>query len=121
MLPILVQHFHVVAPSIPGYGFSEPPQKRGFGVPEVARSFHSLMQQLGYEKYVAQGGDWGSVIVQTLARLEPDHVKAIHINMPTPRRSDGKRFGPDDADTLDPEELAALIRSKQFADFGPSA
>jgi microsomal epoxide hydrolase len=103
---------------MPGYGFSEAPTTRGFDVPEVARSFHCLMQQLGYERYAAQGGDWGSVVVQTLARLQPSHVQGIHINMPTPRRADGKRFGQEDAAKCTPHEIKGLMQSMEFAELG---
>ncbi|KAL5614012.1 hypothetical protein FOVSG1_003075 [Fusarium oxysporum f. sp. vasinfectum] len=84
ILPLLVnppedkQAFHVVAPSIPGYGFSQYSKKSGFGLEQHAACFALLMKRLGYEKY---GGDWGSSIVRYMALNHPDAVQAIHINM----------------------------------------
>ncbi|CAL5229171.1 g12446 [Coccomyxa viridis] len=75
------QAFHVIVPSLPGYGFSSAPTKPGFGVGEIAKTFHELMLKLGYNKYVAQGGDWGSAITTALGGMYPQHCRAIHINM----------------------------------------
>jgi len=73
--------FHVVVPSLPGYGFSEAPKKSGFGVFEMAKTFHSLMQALGYATYFCQGGDWGSLITKALAMVAPKSCLAVHLNM----------------------------------------
>ncbi len=73
--------FHVVAPSIPGYGFSGPTNDTGWNVPRIARAFAELMARLGYDRYGAQGGDWGSMISRTIGIVDPDHVVAIHLNM----------------------------------------
>ncbi|KAF6785184.1 epoxide hydrolase, partial [Colletotrichum sojae] len=87
VIPLLVnppagkQAFHVVAPSLPGYGFSQYSKKAGFGLDQHAACFALLMKKLGYEQYVCQGGDWGSSIVRYLALNYPDAVQAIHINM----------------------------------------
>ncbi|TDZ36666.1 putative epoxide hydrolase [Colletotrichum spinosum] len=75
------QAFHVVAPSIPGYGFSQYSKKSGFGLEQHTACFALLMKKLGYAKYVCQGGDWGSSIVRYLALNHVDAVQAIHINM----------------------------------------
>ncbi|OLF12926.1 epoxide hydrolase [Actinophytocola xinjiangensis] len=72
--------FHLVIPSIPGYGFSTLGSV-GWSVPRVAGAWAQLMAQLGYDRYVAQGGDAGSVISQVLGLMDPEHVQAIHINM----------------------------------------
>ncbi|KAJ4174243.1 hypothetical protein NW754_004658 [Fusarium falciforme] len=66
--------FHVVAPSIPGFGFSPAPRQPGFGPVEAAHSFNALMLQLGYSKYVIQGGDFGGVTLRYQSHLFPDHV-----------------------------------------------
>ncbi|KAL2683343.1 hypothetical protein Neosp_007813 [[Neocosmospora] mangrovei] len=69
-----VPAFHVVAPSIPGFGFSPAPQRPGFGPVETAHAFDALMGQLGYSKYVIQGGDFGGVTLRYQSHLFPDHV-----------------------------------------------
>ncbi len=73
--------FHVVAPSIPGYGFSAAPREPGFDARGVARRFAALMARLGYGSYFAQGGDWGSAISTWIAVDDAAHCKAIHLNL----------------------------------------
>ena len=94
----LSRHFHVVAPSIPGYGWSSAPTHRGFSAVDAARSFHALMAALGYGSgYLAHGGDWGSRICAYLGTLFPEVVRAIHITMPIavpPRGFDLKTLTP---------------------------
>ena len=75
--------FHVVCPSLPGYGFSSRPSTRGRGLPWIAEAWATLMARLGYERYGAQGGDWGSAATCILGETDRDHVLGIHINMPT--------------------------------------
>jgi pimeloyl-ACP methyl ester carboxylesterase len=72
--------FHVVAPSIPGYGFSGPTTATGWDVPRIARAWARLMRRLGYQRYGAQGGDWGARISPELARVDPVHVTGLHVN-----------------------------------------
>ena len=74
--------FHVVIPSIPGYGYSPEPKTLGWDPIRVAKAWDVLMKRLGYKKYVAQGGDWGANVTQELALLYPSDVLAIHSNMP---------------------------------------
>src|SRR5579883_1408784 len=74
--------FHVVIPSIPGYGYSPEPKTLGWDPTRIAHAWDALMRRLGYDKYVAQGGDWGAAITQQLALLFPTRVLAIHSNMP---------------------------------------
>jgi pimeloyl-ACP methyl ester carboxylesterase len=74
--------FHVVCPSLPGYGFSEKPAETGWTTQRIARAWARLMQRLGYERYVAQGGDWGSMVTSEIALADPDHCAGIHLNMP---------------------------------------
>ncbi|KAK5164204.1 uncharacterized protein LTR77_009898 [Saxophila tyrrhenica] len=74
-------HFHVVAPSLPNFGFSSGVTKHGFGLPQYAETFHKLMLQLGYHEYVTQGGDWGFSVTRAIGTLYPKHCKASHINM----------------------------------------
>ena len=73
--------FHVVLPSMPGYGFSGPAHSRGMSVDSVAGVVAKLMDRLGYDRYGAQGGDWGSGVAAWLARDHPDSVIGIHLNM----------------------------------------
>lgn len=74
--------FHVVAPSLPGFGFSDKPTERGWNSARIARAWAELMRRLGYSRYVAQGGDWGSVVTTTLAQQRPAGLAGIHLNMP---------------------------------------
>lgn len=73
--------FHIVAPSLPNYGFSSGVKSRGFGLAQYAETVHKLMLQLGYSQYVTQGGDWGFYITRAVGLLYPESVKASHINM----------------------------------------
>lgn len=92
LLPLLgnpgkdVPAFHIVAPSLPNFGFSEGPKKRGFAMKQYAETCHKLMLQLGYGQYVTQGGDWGSHITRLMDLLYPQHVKASHINYVSPAK-----------------------------------
>ena len=74
--------FHVVIPSMPGYGFSGKPTKTGWGPDRIARAGVTLMQRLGYNKFVAAGGDWGAVVVDLMAVDAPSRLLGIHTNMP---------------------------------------
>ena len=74
--------FHLVIPSLPGYGFSPEPAVLGWDPQRIARAWTVLMQRLGYEHFVAQGGDWGASVTQLLALQSPQQVLAIHSNMP---------------------------------------
>ncbi|MFC6882642.1 MULTISPECIES: epoxide hydrolase family protein [Actinomadura] len=72
--------FHVVVPSIPGFGFSGPTRETGWDVARIARAWAELMARLGYERYGAQGGDFGSLISPELGRVAPDRVAGVHVN-----------------------------------------
>lgn len=74
--------FDVVIPSMPGYGFSGKPTSTGWGPDRIARAWAELMKRLGYTRYVAQGGDWGSPVSSAMARLAPPGLLGIHINLP---------------------------------------
>jgi pimeloyl-ACP methyl ester carboxylesterase len=73
--------FHLVLPSIPGYGFSDKPARPGWGVEQVARAWAQLMARLDYQRYGAQGGDWGSAITLALGQQDAAHLAGIHVNL----------------------------------------
>lgn len=72
--------FHLVLPSLPGYGFSDKPTAPGWNFERIARAWNTLMEQLGYDRYVAQGGDWGADIAAQLGTTRPPGLVAIHLN-----------------------------------------
>ena len=74
--------FHVVIPSMPGYGFSGKPAEKGWSPERIARAWGELMKRLGYTKYVAQGGDWGAIVTDLMGAQEPEGLVGIHTNMP---------------------------------------
>ncbi|GLS29208.1 Pimeloyl-ACP methyl ester carboxylesterase [Mesorhizobium albiziae] len=74
--------FHLVIPSLPGYGFSGKPAAVGWNPPRIAKAWAVLMQRLGYTRYVAQGGDWGNAVTEFMAVQEPPGLLGIHTNMP---------------------------------------
>jgi len=106
--------YHVVCPTIPGYGFSGPTRERGWDVARVARAIAELMRRLGYRRYAAQGGDWGAVVSAHLAAQDPAHCVALHLNMVV-------AAPPDPAQPLAgvaPEELADVQALGHFRDHG---
>jgi len=72
--------FHLVIPALPGYGFSDPPAETGWGTNRISFAWAELMARLGYERYGAQGGDWGSAVTRALARNDAAHLAGIHLN-----------------------------------------
>lgn len=74
--------FHVVIPSLPGYGFSEKPKMAGWDPEQIAKTWGKLMLRLGYTHYVAQGGDWGAPVSHAMGRQAPKGLIGIHINLP---------------------------------------
>jgi pimeloyl-ACP methyl ester carboxylesterase len=102
--------FHVVAPSLPGYGFSDKPAKAGWGVPRIAGAWIQLMQRLGYQRWVAQGGDWGSAVTTAIGVARPPPCAAIHVNMPLIFP------GPDDLKDPTPAEQSSLAAMAYYQD-----
>ncbi|MFA5939471.1 MAG: epoxide hydrolase family protein [Sinimarinibacterium sp.] len=100
--------FHLVIPSLPGYGFSGKPRETGWGVRRIAKAWHTLMQRLGYARYVAQGGDWGAVITTALGIDRPQGLAGIHLNLPLvrPRKPDAE-LSPAEARMLEQLEFYA--------------
>ncbi len=74
--------FDVVCPCLPGFGFSGKPKSAGWGIERIASAWAELMARLGYSRYGAQGGDWGSAVTTLVGKQDPDHVAGIHLNMP---------------------------------------
>lgn len=104
--------FHVVCPSIPGYAFSEPAHEPGFHAKACARVFMELMARLGYTRYFAQGGDWGSAITTWLGALDAEHVKGIHLNLVF---SGPPRTGEPMAGVTDAEKVRVEARRARMA------
>jgi len=103
--------FHLVLPSIPGYGFSDEPTELGWGPIRIGQAWHELMQRLGYTRYVAQGGDVGSQVTDAMGRLTLDGLIGIHTNLLTPALGDAKALS---ASPPTKEEQAALDQLAAF-------
>jgi epoxide hydrolase len=99
--------FCVVAPSLPGYGFSEPTRTRGWDVLRTACAFSELMRRLGYTRYGAQGGDWGAQVATRIGVLDVEHCAAIHLNMPV-------ADPPEEPIPLGDSDQSDLIAMRQF-------
>lgn len=99
--------FHVVVPSLPGHGFSDRPSAPGWDAGRIARAWAELMRTLGYTRWVAQGGDWGAVITNTLALQKPAGLAAIHLNIPLAVPASPQMDGTTPAER---EAMAALQR-----------
>ncbi|MCA9510957.1 MAG: alpha/beta fold hydrolase [Myxococcota bacterium] len=103
--------FHVVCPSLPGYGFSDKPSATGWGVQKIADAWGELMRGLGYERYVAQGGDWGAMVTTCIGAQDPEHCAGIHLNMP---------IAPPDPETmgdLTPQEQSAIAGMSEYMEW----
>jgi pimeloyl-ACP methyl ester carboxylesterase len=102
--------FHVVCPSLPGFGFSGKPKTTGWGVDRIAQAWATLMDRLGYARYGAQGGDWGSAVTSSLGAQDPAHCAGIHITLAMGTK-------PQTAGEPSPEEARALAGIKHYADW----
>jgi pimeloyl-ACP methyl ester carboxylesterase len=102
------QAFHLVCPTLPGYGFSNKPTSSGWTVEKIADTWSELMKRLGYERYFAQGGDWGAAVTTALAIQDPEHCRGIHLNMPIVRPD------PDTMANLTEEEKDALAGLQHY-------
>src|SRR6202023_2912512 len=103
--------FHLVVPSIPGFGFAGPTADRGWNVRRVAQAWDELMRRLGYPRYGAQGGDWGSSISRELGVLFPEHLIGVHLNMLSPYVSG-------EVPDLDDRDRERVERLRQFRQTG---
>jgi len=106
--------FHVVCPSLPGYGFSEKPTTPGWTVERIARAWAVLMAELSYERYGAQGGDWGALVTAAVGRTDPEHVVGIHSNMPFGRPE------PEAELSAEEEEAVSALAAWQLSEAGYS-
>jgi len=102
--------FHVVCPSLPGFGFSAKPKTTGWGIDRIAAAWAQLMDRLGYARYGAQGGDWGSAVTTSLGAQDAQHCAGIHITLAMSAR-------PQVAGEPTPEEARALKGIKYYADW----
>jgi pimeloyl-ACP methyl ester carboxylesterase len=98
--------FHVVIPSLPGFGFSDKPSAAGWKLQQIATAWITLMRRLGYERFLAQGGDWGSFVTTTIGAMHPPECMGIHLNTALVFPE------PDDLAALSPAEEAALADGK---------
>ncbi len=110
VMPELSEDYHLVIPSLPGYGFSGKPTKKGWDIPQIARAWDQLMRALGYDRYFAQGGDWGAVVTDMIGQQNLGACAGIHLNMVIAQ--------PDPAtmENLTDREKAALARMKWYQD-----
>jgi epoxide hydrolase len=99
--------FHVVCPSLPGYGFSGKPDRPGWDTARIAAAWGRLMTRLGYPRYAAQGGDWGAQVTTALGMNHPEHLAGIHLNMPI-------AFPESGATDLTEREQAALATMRHY-------
>jgi len=104
--------FHVVVPSLPGYAYSDKPTAPGWNIPRIARAWDTLMRDLGYDRYGAQGGDWGAMVTTSIGQQCAAHVTGIHVNMPL------VNFAECDMTDLTEREAAALARVGEHAEWG---
>jgi pimeloyl-ACP methyl ester carboxylesterase len=103
--------FHVVCPTLPGFGFSDKPTKNGWDCERTGRAWGELMKRLGYDRYVAQGGDWGAIVTSSIGRTETDRCAGIHLNMPMALPD------PDTMDDLTEQEQSALAGMQHYQDW----
>jgi pimeloyl-ACP methyl ester carboxylesterase len=104
--------FHVVAPSLPGYGFSGKPTETGWGVGKIGEAWITLMRRLGYTRFVAQGGDWGSAVTTAIGASKAPEVAGVHLNMVIAQPA------PEDMDNLTDKEKAAIASMEYYGRWG---
>lgn len=98
--------FHLVLPSLPGYGFSARPTRTGWGIETIAAAWAELMRRLGYARWVAQGGDWGAFVTNKIGEQAPDGCAGVHVNMPIARRTKAAKENPTEEDRRTLERMA---------------
>ncbi|WP_292924613.1 epoxide hydrolase family protein, partial [Novosphingobium sp. SCN 63-17] len=103
--------FHLVIPALPGFGFSGKPTQAGWGVERIARAWGELMRGLGYARWFAQGGDWGSAVTTAIALQKVEGCAGIHLNMPIARPL------PEDLAAPSPAEVRALTALQHYQEW----
>lgn len=101
--------FHVIAPSLPGFAFSGKPRATGWGVEKIGAAWKQLMARLGYDRYLAQGGDWGSAVTSQVGFQDPKHCASIHLTLVMSLRPQGQ--------PTDPDELHAVERRTHYTEW----
>jgi len=103
--------FHVVVPSLPGYGFSAKPTQTGWNIDRIAAAWPKLMRRIGYDRWVAQGGDWGAIVTNRIGSDAPEGCAGIHVNLALSGPTEEARENPT------AEDLAAFERMKYYEDW----
>ncbi|OAI40981.1 multidrug MFS transporter [bacterium SCGC AG-212-C10] len=107
--------FDLVIPALPGYGFGGKPQERGWGPSRTAKAFDTLMvQELGYDRYGTQGGDWGGIITARMGLAHPEHIAGLHVNFVIAQPPQGKEL------TAEEQEFVAALQKFQADETGYS-
>jgi pimeloyl-ACP methyl ester carboxylesterase len=102
--------FHVVCPSLPGYGFSDKPTQPGWGLEKIAHAWSGLMTELGYDTFAAQGGDWGAGVSTCIGAQEPKRCTALHLNIPPCLPSEAQMADLTPAEMLSMQDMATHMR-----------
>ncbi|MBB3399450.1 MULTISPECIES: epoxide hydrolase [unclassified Rhizobium] len=116
--------FHLVLPSIPGFGFSQKPTATGWNPQRIAAAWDALMKRLGYNSYVSQGGDWGAIISDALGRQAPEGLLGIHVNRVErattfpPEAAQALKSGGPAPDSLSLDEKAVFEETRDFLNNG---
>ena len=103
--------FHVVVPSLPGYGFSDRPAVTGWDIDHIARAWGELMGRLGYDRFGAQGGDWGAMVTTAIAHTYPERTVGVHVNLPI---VDFARIDLSEATDEEQSDLAAMAHHQRW-------
>jgi pimeloyl-ACP methyl ester carboxylesterase len=106
--------FHLVIPSMPGFGFSGPTRETGWSTDRIAQAWAELMRRLGYERYGTQGGDYGAFVAPALGRSDPEHVVGVHVNAATYGFIPYGPVDPAEAEGMTDVEKARLERLEQY-------
>jgi pimeloyl-ACP methyl ester carboxylesterase len=113
LIPLLTEHFTVIAPSLPGYTLSFKPGQQRFGITDIAELYAKLMTDvLGYKRFGVQGGDWGAFVASVLGHRYPDHLTGIHINLLAVRRDPKMIENPTAEEKVFLEELALFLKEE---------